>query len=413
MLLLLAPRRRFLSSGRVSAAGRALKQLVSEHRPLCVAVTDAADFEGTCPPRALGQVLSGLPVILAINGADRAVRLDSHDVRYLQRRFKQRGPKLSGGGAGGRDGQVTQAVSVSSTTGEGVDGLVDAIMRLRDGRDVVICGLSGAGSSPLAQSLAAAISADTRVGGGGSGASGGAAADPRRLVGLDAKSALWDAAALDNPQHVGKQLPPPLRSLLSAPQQQKVASSGPLFVGAGESVVLEMAAESASSSGLAPNLSAALPGWRGEDDVSGAGIVLGRVDVVGCDAAAVEVRGYLSHPLVSLRVVPTAEAPGECVLTRLTKKRRLADGPKGNKRMVPELAMQTALRPMGMEVSQPPSPTSTRIRAAHHSPPAAHHSPHAAHHPPPAAHHPPPAAHRPPPAPHHPPPSALIAHRPL
>ena len=114
--------------------------------------------------------LQGL-LLLALNGADRAVRLDSHDVRYLQRRFKQRGPKLSGGGAGGRDGQVTQAVSVSSTTGEGVDGLVDAIMRLRDGRDVVICGLSGAGSSPLAQSLAAAISADTRVGGGGSGAS--------------------------------------------------------------------------------------------------------------------------------------------------------------------------------------------------------------------------------------------------
>ena len=109
---MLLPRARLLSTGRPRRLRSidALRAFVARRKPLCVAVTDAADFEGSCPPRSLSNILQDEEVVLAINNADLLPRLEENDVRYLQRRFSYR--KVSTAG--------NRAFAVSSTTGKGI-----------------------------------------------------------------------------------------------------------------------------------------------------------------------------------------------------------------------------------------------------------------------------------------------------
>ena len=129
--------RHLATAARPSPPVAVVQQLVRKHKPLCVAVVDAADFEGTVPSRAeLRNILANKAnsnVVLAINKADRMI-LDNHVIEFLRSRFANKTPH-----------GCLEVQAVSSRTGAGIAEL--AQLALDGSRDVLIFGSTGTGKT--------------------------------------------------------------------------------------------------------------------------------------------------------------------------------------------------------------------------------------------------------------------------
>ena len=121
--------------------------LVKRKNPVCIAVVDAADFDGTCLPQRLSKtILNDQSVILAIAKADRMPRLLDHEFKYMRRRFEQIGPAC------------LSAHAVSTHTGVGVAELAAHALTSAEGTaDIMVFGARGTGKSTLVRALANAI----------------------------------------------------------------------------------------------------------------------------------------------------------------------------------------------------------------------------------------------------------------
>ena len=133
---------RFASSVAASQANstalKAVQRVVKRRSPLCIAVVDAADFEGTCPPRKmLKSILGDEPVVLAVTKIDRMPRFDEYRLGFLEYQFARRIGK----------GRILGTHAVSAATGAGLPEL--AQRAIDHPGDVMVFGASRAGKSEL------------------------------------------------------------------------------------------------------------------------------------------------------------------------------------------------------------------------------------------------------------------------
>ena len=130
---------------------RKLGRFVRKHDPLCIAVVDSSDFEGSClSSGVMKQVLGGRDVVLALTKIDRLPGLPDSVFNRMQKRFQRRIPQ--GGSLAG-----AHAVSVRYEV-----GLAELAQRAYDHKgDVFVLGRTGAGKSELVRCLAKLFEAET------------------------------------------------------------------------------------------------------------------------------------------------------------------------------------------------------------------------------------------------------------
>lgn len=143
------PRNKPAPARRPAGPEAQVTQFVRKKRSaLCIAVVEAADFEGSCLPRPALRALLGTdrPVLLAVSKVDRLPRLLDNELRYLKGRFESKGPRCIG------------AHAVSAHTGMGVAQLASRALEETDGTgDIIVFGAKDSGKSELVLALADAF----------------------------------------------------------------------------------------------------------------------------------------------------------------------------------------------------------------------------------------------------------------
>lgn len=309
-----------------------MKQLVELHDPLCVAVVDAGDFEGSLPSRRdVREILGGEQrrVVLAVNKADRLPRLDDRVLEFLRHRFDSRFPV-----------SCVDVHAVSPSTGDGIAELAERA--LSSSGDVLLLGTEGTGKSALVQALAAHI----RGADGGEEAASvasrprdrdvdrhAAAVERLRCFSDAPERALWDTPGLPRERNLQQRLPPALASLLLGASTRHEAIEMPARVSAqpGESVVLMIPSSlDAPVDGtspappipiarvdvLVPNVPTAAAAASDPKKADGDGETAPAEGeaVPAAGGGFVQVAAFLP-PCVTLDVLPTAEAPDAMVLS--------------------------------------------------------------------------------------------------
>ena len=288
-----------------------LKHIVGRRQfGLCIKVVDATDFEGTIVA-SLRNVIASTPVILAVNKCDLLPRVGRHELGYMKARARKRGINC------------IDAHAVSARTGEGIVGLAEAVLNQLGGRDVFVVGAANVGKSSLVKLFTETVSENLRFKG-----TSKQAGSRRNSIGkfqvttshlpgttLQAirvpcfesnRHALWDTPGILSDKALTYALfPAHLMEPLARPQPVEIRDV--LRLGAGETLVFEASwlrrdaasAEDGGTSGRVPS-----------DPAPDLAPALARLDVLTSDARGrgVELRVF-APPAITLRVVPTAEAP--------------------------------------------------------------------------------------------------------
>ena len=96
------------------------------------------------------SAIGTIPIILAVNKIDLMPRASERDLRYMQRRLRDRGLNC------------TDVYAVSAHTGAGVDELAEGVLRSLGGRDVFVIGAANVGKSSLVRALTQMIAENVK-----------------------------------------------------------------------------------------------------------------------------------------------------------------------------------------------------------------------------------------------------------
>ena len=272
-----------------------LKHIVRRRRfGLCIKVVDASDFEGTIVS-SVRSAIGTIPIILAVNKIDLMPRASERDLKYMQRRLRDRGLNC------------TDVHAVSAHTGAGVDELAEGVLRSLGGRDVFVIGAANVGKSSLVRALTQVIAENVKY----NEQSTSAKKRKQRLLDMPVTSshlpgttlqairvpcfasdrhALWDTPGIIIDKSLAYSLfPSHLMEPLAQPQPIEVSKT--FRVRRGESLVLEGS-------------------WMQSPQASAQAPAFGRVDVTALTPPNKYVEMIIySPPAIAPRVVPTSEAP--------------------------------------------------------------------------------------------------------
>ena len=306
-----------------------VSQLLRKRPTLCLKVIDVSDFEAGFSP-ALREASRGSPILVALTKTDLLPQpISPKDVNFMKWRLESKGLKVASAHPIQLDVRGETELDTFVLKSSGVAELATAIERHQgeDGRDVVVCGAAGSGKSTLVRALSAelcrrrgeeppvmppvapgrparpeSVAALPRAQPAPLSVTGGTAKERRGPV-------LWDTPGLVPPFSLSRRLLPGVLAPLQLGLAPLVPRE-PLRAKAGQTILLE------ADGNLLAGAAASLGGELGATEMTAAGglehnpMVLGSIDLLEGGAPTVDVQ-YFGPAGVSLRVVPTSEAPRE------------------------------------------------------------------------------------------------------